>query len=128
MSINAELAEETIRDVVRGERPWTDLAPLGMTGGPSEGRCEFRASFPAATRVGVHDLARGFLTHYSDPCRLREWAFVMEAMPYDLTDAQDHPSGQLVLDAVWSASFGNPLAEREIAVITNLGNESTGGA
>jgi hypothetical protein len=128
MTVKAELAEETVRDVVRGERPWTDLGPLGMRGGPTEGRCEFDASFPAGTRVGIRDLARGFLSHLPDVGQLTEWAFVMEAMPYDLTDAEDHPTGQMLLDALWNASFGNPLSETEIGVISNLTNESAGGA
>ena len=124
MTSNLDTAEKTILRVVRGERPWTDLRSLGMTGGPEVGRWQFPASFPADTRVAVGDLARGLLTHLHDGSRLKEWGTIMEALPYELVDAESHPEGQTVLNALWSASFGDPLSDKEIGVVTRIASES----
>ncbi len=113
-----------IRQVVRGERPWTDLIPLGMDAAPPESRCHFLASFPGETRVTVHDLARGFLTYLDDAAKLRNWAFVMEAMPADV-DVENHPAGETVLNALWSASFGEPLSEEQLVVVKALAEEES---
>jgi hypothetical protein len=124
MITSAESAAATIRQMVRGERPLTDLVPLGMDAGPQESRCYFLASFPADTRVTVHDLARGFLTYLHDATRLQDWAFVMEAMPADV-DVENHPAGETVLNALWSASFGEPLSDDQLAVLKALGEEES---
>ncbi len=124
MTSKLDAAEKTILGVVRGERPWTDLRLLGMTDGPEEGSWQFPVAFPADTQVAVGDLARGLLAHLHDGPRLKEWATLMEALPYELVDAESHPEGQTVLDALWSASFGDPLGEKEIGVVTSLANES----
>ena len=122
MISEAESAVATIRQVVRGDRPWTDLRALGMEAGPPESRCHFLPSFPTETRVSVHDVARGFLTHLTDAAKLREWAFVMEALPADL-GVESHPAGETVLNALWSASFGERLSEEQVAVLEALGEE-----
>jgi hypothetical protein len=124
MTSKVDSGAETILKVVRGGRPWSDLYSLGMTGRPEKGSCQFPAAFPGDTRVTVRDLARGLLTHLRDGPRLQEWAVLMEALPYDLVDAESHPEGQTVLDALWSASFGDPLGEEAIGVVTHLANES----
>jgi len=121
----AESAVGTIRQVVRGERPWTDLLPLGMEGGPQEKQCRFRPSFPGHTQVSIYDIARGFLTCLGDVSKLREWAFVVEAVPAEF-DVENHPAGEAVLDALWSASFGEPLGEDQLAVLKELGEEQSG--
>src|SRR5438067_479167 len=122
MISRAESAAGTIQQVVKGERPWTDLIPLGMEGGPQESQCRFPPSFPGETRVSVYDLAQGFLTYLHDAPKLREWAFVMEAMPADF-DVENHPAGEAVLTALWSASFGEPLREDQVAVLKELARE-----
>ncbi len=124
MASKLDAGEKTILGVVRGERPLTDLRPLGMTHGPEGGSWQFPAAFPADTQVAVADLARGLLAHLHDGPRLKEWAALMEALPYELVDAESHPEGQTVLNAVWSASFGDPLGEKEIGVVTSLASES----
>jgi hypothetical protein len=123
MTSKTEAAAETVRQVVRGERPWTDLRPLGMAVRFEGGRCVFEDTGPLDLRVDVHDLARGFLAHLHDPSGLKEWAFVMEALPVDL-DVEGHPEGETVLNALWSASFGEPLGEDQVEVLKELGRGS----
>ncbi len=122
MTPNAADVERAIRQVVRGERPWMDLCAMGMQVQLDQGVCRFDDSGPVEARVDIHDLARGFLTHMHDSRRLREWAFVMEGLPVDL-DVEGHPAGEKVLDALWSASFGEPLTDDQIRVLEDLGGE-----
>ena len=48
------------------------------------------------------------MAYRQDPRALREWGFIMEALDVDL-DVEQHPAGDLVLNALWDASFGNPI-------------------
>jgi hypothetical protein len=117
-----EAPEELIRQVVRGERPWTDLRSLGMKLRPEDG---YAADVPPLDLpVSIQDLARGFVTHLRAPQGLREWAFVMESLPTDF-EAEKHPSGDAVMDALWSASFGDPLSDGQIELLENLAEEGT---
>jgi hypothetical protein len=115
MTSNLDAAEKSILRVVRGERPWSDLRPLRITDGAEEGSWQVPTAFPADTQVAVGDLNRGLLAYLHDRPRLKEWAALMEALPYELVDAESHPEGQTVLDA---------LGEKEIGVVTSLGSES----
>jgi hypothetical protein len=115
-----EAPEELVRQVVRGERPWTDLRSLGMKLRPEEG---YAADVPPLdVKVDIKDLARGFIAHLKAPRALREWAFVMEALPTEF-DAERHPSGEAVMDALWSASFGEPLDDAQVELLKNLAGE-----
>jgi hypothetical protein len=117
-----EAREELVRRVVRGERPWTDLRSLGMNIQPEEG---YVADVPPLDlQVSIPDLARGFVFHLGEPRALREWAFVMEALPTDFA-AENHPSGALVMDALWSASFGDPLSEVQTELLKDVAREGS---
>jgi hypothetical protein len=115
-------ARQIIREVVRGERPWTDLRPLGMAARPAEGRGGFSPTFPGDTWIDVFDIARGLRASLGDPRRLREWAFVVEALPGEFA-VEAHPASETVMDAVWSASFGEPLTEDQLRLIETLAHE-----
>jgi hypothetical protein len=118
-----EAPEQLVRQVVRGERPWADLRSLGMKLRPEEG---YAADVPPLdVKVGIQDLARGFVAHLPVPDALREWAFVMEALPTDF-GAEQHPSGEAVMDALWGASFGEPLSDVQVELLKNLAGECPG--
>ncbi len=118
-----EAPEELVRRVVRGERPWTDLRSLGMQLRPDEG---YAADVPPLdAKVNLQDLARGFIVHLQAPHTLREWAFVMEALPTDF-EADQHPSGEAVMDALWSASFGEPLSNVQVELLKTLAGGGPG--
>jgi hypothetical protein len=113
--------KEITRQVVRGERPWTDLRKLGIDIQVEGNRCLYdnprHIHIDAA--ADVHDLAGGFLAYHHDPRRLREWAFVLEASDVDL-DVETHPAGEILLSALWRASFGEPLGEETERLIEQL--------
>src|SRR5579859_2379915 len=109
MTPGSEIANDLFREVVRGERPWTDLRQLGMTIQLEGNLCEVQNPPDLNPQVDIHDLAQGLVTHFQDPRGLREWAFVMEAVEADFY-AEDYPAGDTVLTALWDASFGNPIS------------------
>ncbi len=120
MTSETIVPEELVRQVVRGERPWTDLRALGMNLRPEDG---YAAQVPPLDlQVDIPDLARGFVAHLRVPRGLREWAFVMEALPTDF-NAEQHPSGAAVMDALWNASFGNPLSAEQVELLQELAGE-----
>jgi hypothetical protein len=121
MTVEAKTMEESIRQVVRGERPWTDLRTFGMQLFPDEGRAEDIP--PIDVTADLHDLAKGFLSHSKDPRSLKQWAFVMEALPTDF-QAEGHPAGEAVLDLLWSTSFGEPIGEEGVRLLKELAKES----
>ena len=122
MKTAAKTVEESIRQVARGERPWTDLRSFGMELQSEAGRAD-RVT-PTDVRITAHDLALGFLSSLDDPAILREWAFVMEAVDADFEAVESHPDGEVLLTALRNTSFGEPLDEREITIIRTLARES----
>jgi hypothetical protein len=121
MTASSATVEEVIRQVIRGERPWTDLRSLGMDLRPETG--EARDLPPTDVKVDIHDLASGFVAQWHDPAALRAWAFTLQAVDADFEPVEGHPSGEAVLDALWKASFGEPLEAGQVEVITKLAAE-----
>jgi hypothetical protein len=126
MTTTAHTVEEAIQQVARGERPWADLRAFGLVLQPDAGRADNLP--PTEAAITAHDLASGFLAYLDDPTALREWAFVMEAVPADTAAIEAHPDGEVVLGALWNASFGQPLSNAEIEVIKALARERGGDA
>src|SRR5438552_4171170 len=96
---------EILRQIIRGEKPLTDLEALGIeieTG--RDGRV-LHMAHPISAAADAHDLAQGFRTYQHDPDKLTEWAFFVEAADLDL-DVSTHPAGEALQDALWKASFG----------------------
>ncbi len=121
-NLDAENCDAIVRQVIRGERPWTDLRAQGMKLFPEEGRAEDIP--PQNVMVDLHDMARGFLTHLNDPQALKQWSFVMEALPTDF-QAERHPAGEAVMDLLWNASFGQLPDEAGVALLMSLAQKNT---
>jgi len=117
--IKAASDQETALQVVRGERPWVDLNALGMEIRVEEDQCHFHNPRGIEVKASAHDLARGLWTLRLDPVKLREWAFVMEAADFEL-EMGDNPSGDILLNALWSASFGEQLGKDALQAIEQL--------
>lgn len=114
---------EVLLQVVRGQRPWTDLRKIGIDISVKGNRCTFHSPRPIAATADVHDLAKGFIAHRNNALALREWAFVVEAADMDL-DVENHPAGETVLHALWDASFGNPISDEAQRTIEQLASEN----
>jgi hypothetical protein len=119
MTSNAEADKELVRQVVRGERPWTDLRTIGIDVQLAGNHCIFQNPRNIEVCADIHDLAKGFLAHLHDARQLREWAFVLEASDVEL-GWEDHPAGETLLNALWSASFGEPIGTDVIKTLEQL--------
>lgn len=108
-----------MRQVIRGERPWTDLQSVGIGIRLETGRCVLENPPHITAPASIADLARGFLAHRHDPRALREWAFVVEAIDASV-DVENHPHGDLVMRTVWDASFGNPVDASVVQIMEQL--------
>jgi hypothetical protein len=121
MSPGTETGQDLIRQVVRGERPWTDLRTVGINIQMNGTHCAIDNPGRLTAAADVQDLARGLLAHLQDPRALRTWAFVLEAESFvDWGDAERHPAWEPLWDAVWRASFGDPVPEEAIQMAAEL--------
>jgi len=103
---------ELIREIVAGARHWRDLRNCGVLVDVSPDGVRVLGGQEAPVKIGVEDLARGWLAHSESGSALREWArFVHGAVSLIELDVESHPLGEELLDAVWRASFGEPLSE-----------------
>ncbi len=119
MTSSREADQEVVRQVVRGERPWTDLRTIGIEVQLDGSRCTFQNPRDVEVSADIHDVARGFLAHRHDAHKLREWAFVLESSDVELR-LEDHPAGETLLNALWSASFGEPISEDVFKTLEQL--------
>ncbi len=116
--------QEAILEVVRGSRPWRDLAALGVVVRLEDGRRTLMNPRGVTATVRFRDLARGFASlHHA--AALREWAFVVEALDVDW-EGEGRPGGEWLLEALWDASFGNPIDATRIDAIVRMAKEENG--
>jgi hypothetical protein len=113
--------QELIRQVVRGERPWKDLGAIGIKIDFEGDRCAIENERGIVATADVHDLAEGLLAHVHGVHEVRKWAYLMEAGSSFLDlDVEDHPAGEVLLNALWDASFGQPIPAEAIAAAERL--------
>ena len=106
--------QETIRQMVRGEIPWTQLKAIGISIDLEGNRCKIENPRGIVAKADVHDLAKGLLAYLNNPVELRQWAYLLEASSTFLDlDVEDHPAGEQMLRALWKASFGESISEDE---------------
>lgn len=110
---------ETLRQIVRGDRPLSDLSALGMTMNLADNRCSVDNPRKISAPVDIHDVAKGLVVNLANPDRLREWAMFVNVADVDF-DFENHPQGETVLAALWDASFRNPIAPSVVEVLENL--------
>jgi hypothetical protein len=92
-----------------------------------EHSCTVENPHLVSATVAIPDVAKGFLAYQADPQELRGWAVVVESLDVDL-DPESHPAGEVVLGALWDASFGNPISPDVMQTIEQLAHQNGGGA
>jgi hypothetical protein len=115
---------DVIRQVVRGERPWIDLRALGIDIQLEDNRLSIQDPRHLNVMVDVHDLAMGFVAHAQNVRELREWAFVLEAGDFWDLDVERFPASETLMDALWSASFGDLIPEDAMTIVQQLIQEN----
>jgi hypothetical protein len=111
--------QQTLRQIVRGERPLRDLENIGMSWRREGSRCHVDNPRGISAVADVHDLAHGLQTYLPSPEQLRDWALFVNAADVDL-EVENHPDGETVLNALWDASFANPIDPKVRETIKRL--------
>lgn len=107
-----------LRSFVRGETKWQALAALGaqLTVDPDGLHVEEPANAPLY-EASVIDVALGLLAKWKTQQALQDWARVLLATSMiDLRCLEDHPDGEVLLEAVWDAAEGTGINEGQRAI------------
>ena len=115
----------TILKVARGEEPWTVLGAFGITiSFDDEGKCRVEGKETVGTKPLLADVASGFLKFRGHPDELRRWASVVLMAPvFDLENLQDHATGEMFLESLWDAAYGDPVSEETFAAASKVEGE-----
>src|SRR6266404_9657425 len=84
--------QETIRQMVRGEIPWTQLKAIGISIDLEGNRCKIENPRGIVAKADVHDLAKGLLSYLNNVAELRQWACLLEARFHLLGPRRGGPS------------------------------------
>jgi len=98
--------------IVRGERPWRSLLPLGFSIERHEDGWTFTRLGPGSVVPAVADVVSGFFAD-SSPSQRIEWAsFILGASSLiSLQAVEAHQDGDFLLEVLWSTSFGDELSK-----------------
>ena len=108
---------KTLRDIVRGDRPWSELADIGISVKSHGDKVVIANPRQLSVSVGAADRAQGILNYKHDPVKIREWApmILADAISCDLR-LKDDPDEQGLLAAMWDISFGKGLSKEGLTL------------
>lgn len=108
---------QTLKDIVRGDRPWSELGDIGITVRVSGDTIEIRNPRQLAVAVDARDLATGILRFHHDPVKVREWASLIlaDAVSCDIK-LKDVPDEQALMSVMWDLSFGKGLSPEGLSL------------
>jgi hypothetical protein len=118
----ATAADASLRQLVRGEdEPLKVVQQLGgsLSGQPGLLRVDLPADVPVV-ELPRSDLAHGLLRHWSRGTSLQEWATVVLAVDVIQFVERESPSEDRLLEALWSASAGEPIADDALALADSV--------
>jgi hypothetical protein len=102
--------EVILLEVVRGHKPWTVLQRHGLNVSYYDGSWEFGVESDPPLLVSPSDISEGLLGLSSRPREQREWAsFILAAS--SLLDLEYVQACDLLLEALWEATFGEPVQQ-----------------
>lgn len=111
-----------LRSFVRGETQWDGLAILNVRlSFDSDGlHLEEPADAPVYEAT-AGDVATGLVSHWAVGTSLQEWARVLLATGMiDLGRLEDHPDGEVLLEALWDAAEASRIDEQRLGVAQQL--------
>lgn len=122
MTMELTEAQIVILSVIRGEMPLSTLASVGIDlRSESGGRQLSSEEIPVVVVPSVADVASGLLAKGGNPDELRAWAlFLLGQLNVDLSKLESHAQGDLLLNALWDASFEGSVSETAIQTAENL--------
>jgi hypothetical protein len=110
--------------VVRGERPLDALEELGIDIDPQDDLFKLKSgNLDVTVTPAASDVALGILQYRSRTKKdLRKWAFFLlaESGAIDLSEIESHPQGEILLSALWDASFDGRVSSETIELAQHL--------
>jgi hypothetical protein len=118
---------DTIMGFIRGQYSWMKLASVGMTIRFQDYGCVVEGSGKVVVSPTAVDIAQGFYHFNSDVEALQQWATVMltASAIIDFAVVEQHPSSELLIEALWDASATQPLSKDAVEIIRQLADIST---
>lgn len=119
-----QLDEHAMKDVVvgfaRGERPFSDLQRAGIPVKVAGKGLTFSARTPTLPPVSMLDVALGLMHYSAHPEGRRLWGLGLEGV-LELADEFENDSrGEILLDAIWDASFLNAVNPKHLDVAREI--------
>jgi hypothetical protein len=108
--------------IVRGEMPISAFAKAGVSmtfrKKDAEGKSReivITQERPFELRPTVADVATGLLNHVAELKQLSDWATLLQAADWiDFASAEDHPDWDILITALWDASFSGKVEKAAI--------------
>jgi hypothetical protein len=111
-------ASELIRAFVRGERSWRALEQAGIYIEVRDDRYEIDNPWRLIVETHLRDVAEGLLAFRRTDDQLQRWASIILAGSsfLDLGGFEKIPEGNVLLNALWDASFGDVISQDAVNV------------
>lgn len=110
--------------VVRGELPVEAVTKIGIDIENENGFYKLKSgSFDVAVRPTASDVALGILQYSSrNKNDVRKWAFFLlgESGAIDFSALESHAQGELLMSALWDASFEGRVSSETIELAQHL--------
>ena len=119
---NPSQGTETILRFVRGELDYSAVQAFGVHFVFDEkGMLRTEGKEKATATPSLKDFSLGLLRWNDQPDRLRPWAAILlSATLVDLANLQDNAIGEMFLENLWDAAFGNTVGEDALLAARNL--------
>lgn len=119
---------ETILGVIRGDLPLGSLTDIGihLVSNGSSYKLE-SGNFDLSVRATPLDLAVGILKYESrSKAELRKWAFFIlgECGAVDFAEIESDPRGEVLISALWDATFEGTLNNEVLALAESITREA----
>lgn len=115
--------QQVVLDFVQGRRSWRDLEFVGVTVSFMDDGCDCDGQGTIVVAPSAPDIALGLLQKMREPApALQRWASVVLAASavIDLKHLGEVPDGELLLEAVWEASAGQPIDDASVKFAESL--------
>ena len=110
--------------VLRGEMPVEAVTKIGIAIDDENGFYQLKSgNFDVAIRPTASDVAVGILQYSSrNKNDVRKWAFFLlgESGAIDFSALESHPQGELLMSALWDASFEGYISSETLQLAQHL--------
>jgi hypothetical protein len=115
-------AQVLLRGLVRGDQDPLDVVQRleGIASGSAGSLClQLDPDFPTV-ELPLSDLAHGLLVHWSRGSTLQQWASAVLCLSDIQFVEAESPDKDRLLEALWDASAGQPIADHDVALARAL--------